>query len=415
MRTLLAALLAAAALAACAPPSRPPTLEEAVRLYLRDRGEEAGPLHEVAARAAPGDPEPRVWLAEASTRHGSYDDALRLAREVLATHPCHGMAHHVASTALRVSLERPGAADSMWMHARRAVECAPNDGNAWLTYAWAALFRGDEMAEREAYPRLAALGFFPEPVMEMARWTLRHAPPGAMLVGGGEWDYFPMRVAQVAEGRRPDVVLANLMMMDWPGYVRPLAARAGYPVPPEAATLGDYEILRGEEGPKLAATLGALWADSWLEGRATRPLALTFTIVDMRWGVADSVAPRWDGPVLTLHRLPPGQYGRGFEAEPTATAAAFRDLDLARFDGPQAHPTDRSPFRQTSMMHPAERVALLAVFFAADRQHAGDGRTAREALGWAETLVASGRVRPEHAESVVNTRANLGLAPDGGR
>jgi hypothetical protein len=396
-----AAILLACLLSACSAPAQ--TLDEAVALFRQDRGTDAAAAFEALIRANPRDPAPRAWLAEVHARESGYEAARQLARGVLAEHPCHAQAHNALAQAFPTV--EPADLDSAWAHAGRAVECAPDDGTAWMTYWERALLHADTVAEQRAARRIGELGFFTGPAMEMGRWILRSAPPSAVLIAGGEWDYHPMRVAQATEGLRPDVTVLNVMMMPWPIYVRTSAVRSGYPLPPQAAELPDYGYVMGDDGPLLPAQTGALWTSEWFAGRNPRPLALTFTVVDASM-VRRGNRLRDEGPVISIHRLPPDGSAPQDDLDPAAFTAAFADLDLARLDGPQAHPSDRDPFRN-SMLHPAARVGYLAMTFAAARGYGGDRAGAEQGFRWAETLQDTGHTDADYKEALKNSRINV--------
>ena len=404
-------LLAAAALCAASPaPAQPldEALDRALEVFFRNEIEAAAPLIEALAVANPYDPDVVVWLADVHLRLNSPDEAMVMARWALSLQPCHSAAHNlIASAYTRWLWAEPGGLDSLWTHARAATECAPDDGNAWLGYWMAGSMRRDTAAERQAQRRLAAIGFIPEPVMERARWILRSAPPGAVLVASGDWDYFPMGVAQTVEGLRPDVELVQQVLLEFPWYVRWIAARTGLPLPLQVARLGDDEWMPPQDGAEpLPRAAVAGWAQAALAGGA-RPLVIAAT-ADAEW-VKPVVWPRLDGGVYTLHPLPEDTT-QAPAPEMDRIAASLRHLDVARLAGPLVHPTDRSPVRRTES-HPANLMVWFAGYLAIGRHNQGDGEGAREALAWGDRVLATGAVREDHATWFAEVRGQIEDAP----
>lgn len=401
MKSLAFLLLACAA---CAAPLRAQTLEQALELYHQNRVDESLPLFRRMAAASPGSPEARAWLADNLRRAGDAEGALALARQVLRDQPCHAHAHDVAASVLGLGYGGAGGRDSARAHAERGVECDPEDGNLWLTYWMSSLMRGDTAGELRAQRRLGELGFVPEPVMELGRWMLRASPPDALLFANGDWDYFPLRLAQTVEGLRPDVTVVLIPMLEVPSYVRGVAVRTSYPVPPELDALGEGEALVDDEGNgRLASVTGALWAAEWVEGRGARPLVLAATapadFLPNAW-------PRWDGPVYTLRPLSELPFG----AEVRLHADAFADLlpllDAARLDGPLTHPSDRSPIRRTGV-HPAEYVVRQLYAYGGEQMASERPEEARETLARMEALLATGHVRGMYVDMVELLRETI--------
>jgi tetratricopeptide (TPR) repeat protein len=392
MRSFLAALAGAVL---CAAPLRAQTLEQALELYHQNRLDESLPVLQQLADADPANVEARAWLADNLRRTGDAEGALTVARQVLRDAPCHAHAHDVVASILGQEFWEPAARDSAQLHVTRGVECDPDDGSLWFTYWMAAMMRQDEADELRAQRRVAELRFIPEPVMELARWMLRASPRGAVLFANGDWDYFPLRVAQTAEGLRPDVTVVLLPMLEVPWYVRRLAAQTGYPVPPELEGIGDHEALEDEAGNvRLTAVTAALWTAEQFQGRQARPLVVAYT-ASTEW-VRDVARPRWEGPVYTL--LPPSEDPPG---DPVIDTGAFAGhlplLDVARLRGPRTHPRDRSPIRRTGT-HPAEYVVNQLYAYGSQRLDEGRPDDARQALALIETLRATGNVRGEYLE-----------------
>jgi hypothetical protein len=393
-------LLTAAALCA-ASPARAQTLDDALLLYFDNDVEAALPVFEALVARSPDDPDLRTWLGDALLQLEDSDAAIEEGREALRVRPCHSGAHTlVAGGFIRHRYNQPGGLDSAWTHASRAVECEPNDGNAWLYYWMAGIMRRDTAAAQRSQLRLKELGFFTDPVMERARWMLRSAPPGAVLVANGDTDFFPMGIVQAMEGLRPDVELVQRGMLEFPWYVRRVAARTGLPMPAQVQGLGDDAWEPAASDQPLPEAAGAAWAAATLAGSA-RPLVLAAT-TGTEW-VKGAAAVRPDGGVQTLHPLATAGEGGLPPADAGVLAASLRHIDVARLDGPTAVPSDRSPVRHTEG-HPADLVLWVAAYLAGTRYDAGDDAGAREALVLADRIMATGRVSPAAAAMYTGAR-----------
>jgi hypothetical protein len=391
MMTRLRTALAAALIAT---PSHAQTLEETIARFYADSAawRVTDDFREIA-RERRTDADAWAWAAE--TERLTDEDPERAtdhALWALEIEPCHAMAHATLG-AIHLRGTAPGAADSAWAHAARAVECDPEDGNAWLVYWDAAALRGDGAAEAAAQRRLGEMAFFSAPVLEFARWTLNAAPRDAVVLTSGDEEYYPLRVAQTAGGIRTDVLIVRTTHLAVPVYVRRIAKAADYPVPPEVeGTDEGVPIHRDGPSPLQLAAVKA-WVDAHLAG-GSRPLALT-AITDLAfagnfsWGLL-----RRAGPVITIH--PTGRLSDPlFAAE--AYEAAWRDLDLRRLDGPLTSEGDRSAVRRNTL-RPSEIVLLLYAAYAGYQGGHDQPELARQALGWAQQVMDTGAPRPEFSE-----------------
>jgi tetratricopeptide (TPR) repeat protein len=398
MRPLLSAVLGALL---CAAPAAAQTLDDAVAEYLAGRYEQSSAMLETVIHADSGNVDAQVWMGEAQYRLESPNSALAWAQSALRLEPCHAAAHNLAATVHNLEPWDAASRDSTWAHARRAVECDPADGNAWLTYWISGLMRQDSAAQALAQRRIGELRFVPGPVMEMGRWILRSAPPNAVLFTHGDWDFFPIMVAQSQEGLRPDVTVAMRSMLEVPWYVRWLAARTGWLVPAELSLEGGDDWSPPEEfAGELGNIAGVLWAQGTLDG--ARPLTIPVTATPDF--VGDVAWIRWDGPVYSLVPWDQAPQDSVATINMDAFPATMRNVDITRLNGAVVHPTDRSPIRRTST-HPASTILLAVAYYGRQSLEAGRMDQARQALQWAAALIATGALTDEDAAHVAEFRA----------
>lgn len=217
--------------------------------------------------------------------------------------------------------------------ASAAAQTAPDaeaGGAAWVE-AWAvAERRGDEAAAARALDRLAAPGVWRPAALAFARWTLRHAPPDAVLLTNGGVATAPVVIAQRAEGLRPDVAVVDVTLLDDPAAARRVAAAHGLPLPDAVDAFRPRLDPRGStatpEGRRY--TLRDAVLDRWLADAASgalgRPLVAAITLDPEVLGAKTDVVDR------AAHLAPADSFG--FDAE--AARAAVATLDGAAFAGP---------------------------------------------------------------------------------
>lgn len=359
-------------------------------------------------QANPGDADLRGWLAQAHFRLGDMEGALATAREALEIDPCQAAAHTLIAVVHVTEWARDGARDTTRVHAGRATACAPDDGNAWLAYWGSAIGRRDGTASRVAMQNLARLRFVPEPAMELGRWMLRSAPSGAVLITSGDWDYFPVRIAQTVEGVRPDVYVVLRPYLEFPWYLRQVARETGLPMPPQVAGLGDDEWMppQTDDGASLTFQAGAVWAQATVDG-AARPLSVTFTAdPDL---VREAAWPRWDGAVYTLRPLAEAPADGEPHLHEPPFAASMAHLRMESMHGPLVHPSDRSPVRRAGT-HPANNLMVPVTWYGIQRWNEGDVDAARRALAWADALIATGHVAADRVAAIQELRTEVEAA-----
>lgn len=401
MRPLFPALLGTLL---CAAPAASQSLDEAVSHYLAGRFPESIEILEAVLDAEPRNVDARVWMGSGQLRMNDPLGALKSAHAALELAPCHAPAQNLAATVYSLEPWDDESRRRVHNHVQSAVECDPDDGNSWLTYWISGVMRQDAADQALAQRRIGELRFIPGPVMEQARWILRSTPRNAVLFTSGDWDFFPILVAQTQEGLRPDVTVVMLPMLEVPWYVREVAARAGWPVPPELeAEDGDEWAPAEAYSGQLASIAGELWAQAALEGG--RPLTIpTTALPDF---VGDVGWLRWDGPVFTLLPWDQAPQDTVLRVDPEAFAASMRHLDIAQLHGPVVHPTDRSPIRRAAT-HPAAFILYPVVAYGERSVAEGRMDEARQALAWADRLVATGHADADDVARLAALRAAVG-------
>ncbi|MEL6614401.1 MAG: tetratricopeptide repeat protein [Bacteroidota bacterium] len=381
--TMVLALASASDLAAqdVRPPLPPPPMAApdlpALDLYFEGYTEDA--IHafrkEIAEAPTPEAAlESRAWLAEALRRQGQRQEsaaylaeAVEQSRRVIDAEPCHARALLTLGETYNPqhTLEWGGvSADSAWHYIRRATDCDPDDGNAWMAVWVEALNRGERPLAETALRRMAETEFWTPSVLAYARWVLREVPENALVLTNGDADTVPMQILRHVEGLRPDVAVVNVPLIGMPGVVREAADRFDLPLPDSLNTFesrydarGSVEVWPDRRWFTLSDHVLAFWLAESEAGRLQRPVVAAHTVVD---SAIDTKATFRDFGAYRLAHAEPGA-----EVE-----AIRRSLDGIRgddFSGPAASPQDRSPVRHSSgpfALGPLFEYATLALDFA---------------------------------------------------
>ncbi len=372
------------------------TFTEARAHYDDGRLEQAYALFVEAAREVPDDADRQAWLAETARRMRHYEVSAEAARVAIERSPCHAFAHTVLGFLFQPiygGWERTNA-DSALHHLRRAVECDPTDGNAWIAVWVEALRRGERTWETRALESLVNTGFLPRTVLAYNRWVLGSLPDNAVLLTNGDWDTYPALGLQVAQGVREDVAVVNLSMLHLPWYARLVSERHGVPI---SLTVREMTALQGRPWA-LPDSVTLVWRRRSLTGELERPIAAAATVMQPRLAEG-SGAFQSAGPFLLL---------RPDSAAPDTASIrrALSDVRAADFAGPEVSPADRSAVRVSAASgRPiASGVLLVALRYASSLLDAGRQRDAETMIEWSERYVRETSLGPEHRERVDSLR-----------
>ena len=348
---------------------------DALSSYRKNDLQDALPRFELLA-AQKGDAESYAWLAETCRRLGKNKEALTNARTSLRLDPCNSFAHTVVadvSNPMYGQWEQSNT-DTTWAHLKQAVECNPEDGNAWLSFSVEAMKNRDMAGTQRALRGMVTSGFLTPTALAFGRWLLRALPPDAVLVTNGDMDTFPPWAVQVTEGFRADVSVVNRSLLnsrEYQTYVREvvrLPADAGDVVVSQTDTLLPADqVFRA-------------WIHGKLGGSFPRPIALACTI-DQDWYRAYAADFRFCGPFFLWSR----------DAGPGLSVASLAKISLegvppAQFIGPFVSDQDRSPIRHTTSNGLVELVIGTSVMNGTLSMKGGQLADAQRWIDWAEEV-----------------------------
>jgi tetratricopeptide (TPR) repeat protein len=361
------------------------TLNRGIELFLENRLELALPMLETAAKMCKDNPDAHAWLAECRRRLGKFDDAADAGYAALALDPHHAFAHAVLGDlfASHLSSWNRTDPDSAWWHLREAVRYDQSEGCAWASLWVQAMKRGERDIERRAAVQMIDSGFLSKPILAYNRWQLEHLPENAILLTNGDMDTYPSIALQEKEGLRPDVVVANLSLLNLPWYTKMLAERNGIPLPFEDADLERKTAYVDEEGGIVTVSMQIVagWIAMHEAGRLGRPLCAAVT-VDKRNMGSDAVDRCvLCGSYLEIEAVPVAE-----KCDVLRLAESVQGLDLAEFEGSFTTPVDRSPIRRGCTDEVAANITMAMLLYTESLVDADRWAEAGDVLAKAESF-----------------------------
>ena len=347
-------------------PTRPIVADEltvGIAVFLRNDVPQSIPMFRAVVDGDDSNPDAHAWLAEALRRTGEHAEAESHARRALALDPCHAFAHTVVASVYNQQYARldVSSADSTWNHLVKAVDCDPDDGNAWLSLLFEAVHRGETQWEGSAARALVETGFLTDPTLAYQRAVLRSLPPQALLLTGGDLDTYPALALQITEGLRPDIGVVNVSMLNLPWYARVVRDRHGVTLPLDDAALEGFQPIAVEGAPPitLADTIVRSWRNSAAVGALGRPFAIGITTGDTtRFPGAGRLAA---GGFYTLVHPVEGTT----VVHPTFVGAALDSLGTDDLQGPTVSASDRSPIRVALSARPIALAGYAGLIYTA--------------------------------------------------
>jgi tetratricopeptide (TPR) repeat protein len=373
LRFQLAWLLSLIAITAMVASAMAGQLETGAELFRQNEIKEARPHFEKAVRADPDDADAHAWLAEALRRLQKPEAAAAHAQDVLDLDPCHSFAHVILAHLYYISWPDNVDDEKAWEHVTQAVECDPEDGNAWYLLWRLAIRRGDTDREAEAIRRLSEIGFITPAALAHARWILRDVPRRAVLLVYEDMDTFPSLILQDVEGFRSDVAVVNYQMLNLRWYREAVARRHQLPM------MKVYETPRTPDGAIVPPSdrVVAWWLKRKEAGILGRPFAVSVTV------------PRLDfEPGAEQHLVFAGSHFR-HEGDPeawvdtTAVRLCLLSVKASDFAGPMVSERDRSPIQARSV-HFKDNVWMTALQYAHALVDYDEVEEAKKSVAWAK-------------------------------
>ena len=379
-------------------------LEPALEQYSVNELAAALPLFQSVADAYPSEPDAHAWVAETARRMRRYDIVESEAQAALEIDDCNSFAHTVLGDAYRPELSgwERGDADRSWEHYMRAVECDPDDGNAWIG-AWSgAMKRGDAALEERSLRRLVETDFLPSSVLAFNEWVLRSLPEDAILITNGDWDTFPALALQIVESLRADVAIVNRSLLNLPWYAELMSERHDIQLPMSSAEMERFQPFIGDDGTWVP--LSDALVREWLGlGRVSgRPLTFAAT-VDMK-GFRTSRPVQFAG---AHWKVASGE--ESAELDMVAVRSALEAVSGSDLIAPEVSVQDRSAIRRMAARNRGlARVVLHAgIRYAEAAIDAGDTELATEAIDWVEQFADDAGLVDEHRQGVERLREAL--------
>ncbi|MGQ9604043.1 MAG: tetratricopeptide repeat protein [bacterium] len=199
--------------------------ERGIDLYLSGEYEDATKILEASTKLMADDPDVYAWYAECMIATGQYEKAEKAAHTALRINPEHGFSHTVLGRLfdpMSSSWEKADG-ESAWFYLCEAIKFDPGDGNAWMALIPYAQRRNDAEVEIRADTMLIVTGFLTNAILNYSRWVLKHLPPNAILITGGDLDTYSCLALQAREGIRNDVGIIDLRLLGWDWYVNRIA------------------------------------------------------------------------------------------------------------------------------------------------------------------------------------------------
>ncbi|MFC1683492.1 tetratricopeptide repeat protein [Candidatus Zixiibacteriota bacterium] len=403
MLTALTIVISLLLIVACAK-EESSSLAKGLSLYQQNKLQEALPLLREAVEQDKQNPDANAWLAETYRRVQRNDDAIIVARQVLKIDPCHSFANTILAAAYNPLYRswKGASFDTAWHYLQKAAECNPDDGNVWTGIWVEATRRGEKQMRKEAARRMYQSGFFTPALLAYNRWMLRHLPQNALLLTNGDMDTYPAVALQEVEGFRPDVVVANLSLLNTKWYARHLRDDLGIPLPLDDDRLDALAPLMDADGKfkTISTQLVSGWLKQRQAGEFPRSITISVTVGNKLFASGTESHLSLFGAFYSWFPVPAAS-----AQDTSMLRISLAGIDPEEFSGPLVSEQDTSPVRRVSTNHLVKNITAAALTYSEKLIEAGRTRKAKEMLDWAEQFEKKTENGPVFTERIAELRA----------
>lgn len=222
--------------------------------------------------------DPRAWV--------EWGDALRYAGERDEAMEKYRRAFEIDSTDVaalvkytdNITMHKHASAD--WALAKerllRASRLEPDFPETYYALWLAALRTGDGKLAAKSLRRMVELGDMPRPLFDFGHNMVAGAPEGAIIFTNGDNDTYPPLAYQVVTGKRRDVTIVNLSLLNTKWYVRYVRDK-GVPVGLDDKGVEGLEQRKDE---RISSQVQKLIFDNLKEKNWPRPLFYCVTVAE---------------------------------------------------------------------------------------------------------------------------------------
>ncbi len=286
---------------------------------------------EAYVRAHPKDARAMVEWGNALRYSGKYEEATAKYRQAFSVDSLDAAATEAYASSL-VLLHGEG---DEWKSAHRMLQRAlardPSYARTLYLLCITSLRAGDQALADRCLRGMVESGDMPRPLVDYGANIVEGAPPNAIILTNGDNDTYPPLAYQRLTGRRRDVTIANLSLLNTSWYIRYLRG-IGVPI-----TMTDEEIkaLMPGSPERLPADQLVVHLGANLGKDGSRPLLYAVTVPPFRRGLATGnclglLVPVTGGPVTE-----PDSGEERADSEPPCDWARTKDLldAVYRLDG----------------------------------------------------------------------------------
>ncbi len=290
--------------AARAPSDRPPAVVSWRHRMLESQAyEELATEWEAYVERHPRDADAWVEWGDALRYAGRYEEGVERYAEAFAVDSSNAAA--VAAHCFQfVHDDRREVWEAAHQNLLQAASANPHHADLYYTLWVTASRLRDEVLVEECLRRMVALGDMPRPLLDWGQNMVAGAPEGAIIFTNGDNDTYPPLAYRALTGRREDVDIVNLSLLNTRWYIRNCRDR-GLPI-----TLTDEEIdgLRPREGDLVSHQVQRHMAETLIARDWPRPLFYCVTAAERNIalkgefvieGLLRRVGPPGDAPVAT--------------------------------------------------------------------------------------------------------------------